>query len=92
MAHEGSKNTRLSLHARARRPLPDTKQEADELYRPKTPTDAARPAWGQRLCRMNALGLFHPEGRPITNTEAHEAILNAIYGDTPLVDPVDSAT
>ena len=82
-AEEGrpAPNGRSSLSARSKKPLPDTREEADFLYRPKNPRDAVRPSWGQRLCMMNRLGLFHPEGRPITNQEAHEALLGAIYGE-----------
>lgn len=84
-----SKNARLSSYLQAKRPYPATRREADELFRPVA---GNAPAGSARLHRMNAHGLLHPERRPITQAEAHHAILDALYpcdpgataeGDTP---------
>lgn len=74
------RNARLSRFLRAKRPLPATRREADEIWRPHT---GNVPARGTRLHRANVLGLLHPEGRPLTALEVHEAILDAIYGPEP---------
>jgi hypothetical protein len=50
--------------------------EADEIFAPRA--HMAR-AGASRLARLNELGLLHPEGRPWTQGEAHDAILNALY-------------
>lgn len=77
-AAEGRTGGRTSSTRRARRPLPATRAEAASQFEP-----AARiadwPAVASRIFRMNRLGLLHPEGRPITNAEAHQAILDALY-------------
>ena len=53
------RNARLSSTRRAKRPLPPTREEADELFRPASPN---AHALGSRLYRMNELGLLHPDG------------------------------
>jgi len=73
------RNARTSATKRARRPLPATRAEADALYRP-----GARIACAtiERLYRMNKLGLLGLRDAPgpqITNAEAHQAILDALY-------------
>ena len=83
------RNARYSLWARAKRPIPATRREADELFAPHARNAQARAT---RLHRANVLGLLHPEGRPYTAGELHEMILDALYpcdpgatpeGDTP---------
>jgi len=69
-------NARLSARLRRRRPFPATRAEADALYKPGSRNARAMP---ERLYRMNMLGLLHPEGRPITQGEAHDAVLDALY-------------
>lgn len=71
-----SKNGRQSTYQRAKRPYPATRHEADETFRPAAPNARAKSA---RLFRANELGLLHPEGRPITQGEAHQLILDALY-------------
>lgn len=70
------KNARLSAFLRAKRPLPATRREADELFAPHARNARATVT---RLHRANVLGLLHPEGRPYTQGELHDAILDALY-------------
>lgn len=72
-------NARLSQHRRAKRPLPATRREADELFAPRA---RIAPAGASRLARLNALGLLElrtTPGPPLTQGEAHAAILDALY-------------
>lgn len=72
---------RLSARRRARRPLPATRSEADELFRPSRPDALVLPP---RLARLNALGclrLVPPGSGGITQAQAHEAILDAMYDE-----------
>lgn len=71
-------NARESERRRQKRPIPATRHDADQLYAPGARTAHSR-AMANRLYRLNVLGLLHPEGRPITNAEAHQLILDALY-------------
>ena len=77
------RNARLSMSLRSKRPQPTTRREADELFAPASRNARAR---GTRLSRLNDLGLLHPEGRPWTQGEAHDAIIDALYGPTHSVE------
>jgi len=75
-------NARLSARRRAKRPLPATREEADELFRPRAGSNEGAVAYGPRLCRLATLGLLElraTPGPPITNLEAHQAILDTLY-------------
>lgn len=81
------KQARLSARLRAKRPLPETRREADRLFGP-SPRIAHQPATIPRIARLVKLGVL-PQ---YTNAEAHAAILDALYpcdpgatteGDTP---------
>lgn len=65
---------------RGPRPVPATRQAADELFRPRSPW---REATGARLERLNNLGLLElrpTPAEPITQQAAHQATLDAMYG------------
>jgi hypothetical protein len=69
----------------AKIPLPETRDECDELYRPRSEKTGNRLAYGSRLLRAHQLGAF---GIRLTNQQAHELILNALYDpDTGLLRP-----
>ena len=70
------KNARMSANRRRRRPLPELRRDADDLYRP-SPRIASQPASAPRLVRLQNLGLL-PH---ITNQQAHELILDAMYDE-----------
>ena len=84
----------MSAQRRASRPLPATRQEADELFRPRSPDTAVLPP---RLARLNAMGLLtirEVPGKQISQAQAHRAILDGLYdeagqlrvdGDAPVV-------
>lgn len=75
-----SRNARLSLFLRSKRPIPTTRREADGIYAPHA---QYAPATLARLYRLNAMGLLElrtTPGESITQGQAHEAILDAIYG------------
>lgn len=75
----------MSATRRAKRPLPATREEADELFRPRAGGNERAVAYGPRLCRLAQLGLLElrsTSGPPITNAEAHAAILDALYPPT----------
>jgi hypothetical protein len=79
-------------YTKAARPIPVTREEADAMYRPKTPAGFARDATGSRLHRLNELGLLElrtTPGLPITQGDAHIATLHAMYdkGGRLLVEP-----
>lgn len=64
------------MFLRSKRPFPATRQEADEVYAPHARN---APATVTRLYRANELGLLHPDRRPLTQGELHDAILDALY-------------
>lgn len=66
---------RLSRRLRAKRPLPATRQAADELFKPRSGI-AHQRATIPRLARLSRLGVIR-----WTNAEAHEAILDAMYDE-----------
>lgn len=75
------RSTRRSQKQRTRTPYPPTRHEADETFRPLSPTGRAESA---RLYRMNVLGLLaerKERGAEISRQQAHEAILNALYDE-----------
>lgn len=78
------RNAALSMRARAKRPIPATRREADELFGPG-PAYSLKPASGPRLARMVQLGIIPT----YTNAEAHALILDAMYDEQGLlrVDP-----
>lgn len=69
-----SKNARMSAARRKKRPIPATRDEADELFGP-SPAYRQKLATAPRLIRLQALGLI-PQ---FTNEEAHQLILDALY-------------
>ncbi len=74
-----TKNARYSAWARAKRPEPTTRAEADEIFAPRA--HMAR-AGASRLARLLELGLLELRSEPgpiITQGEAHQAILDALY-------------
>lgn len=68
------KGARLSARLRAKRPLPATRREADDLFAP-SPRIAQQPATIPRIARLMRLGVL-PQ---LTNAEAHQLILDALY-------------
>ena len=71
------RNARMSAKRRARRPLPATREEAEELFRPRAGSNERAVCYGPRLSRLAELGLLELRSTPgpkITNLEAHEAI------------------
>lgn len=75
------RNARLSAYERSKRPYPETRQEADELFAPNAPM--ARVTTMRRLARLlklDMLAIVAPGTGHITNQEAHLAILDALYG------------
>lgn len=79
------RNAAMSARRRAKRPLPETREEADALFRPRAGGNERAPAYGGRLCRLNELGLLSLRATPgpkISNVEAHERILDFYYPPT----------
>jgi hypothetical protein len=75
----------MSARRRAKRPLPATREEADELFRPRAGRNERVVAFGPHLCRLAQRGLLElraTPGPPITNLAAHEALLD-FYFPTP---------
>ena len=78
------RNAKLSARRRAKRPLPATREEADQLFRPRAGSNERAVVTGPRLCRLAQLGLLEIRTAPgprITNLEAHQAILDFYYPD-----------
>lgn len=77
-----TKNARISANRRRKRPLPATREEAEELYRPRAGGNERAIVTGPRLCRLAELGLLEIRSAPgpsITNLDAHRAILDFYY-------------
>ena len=73
------RNARMSATRRARRPVPATREEAEELFRPRSGGNERAVVTGPRLCRLAAVGLLELRSTPgprVTNLEAHEALLD----------------
>lgn len=69
------------LKQRRKQPVPASRAEADEAYKPWSPSRDATPA---RLGRLNGLGLLELRSTPgpsITQQQAHEATLDALYDE-----------
>lgn len=81
------KNARLSSRLRAKRPIPATRREADDLFGPSARI-AHQKATIPRVARLMQLGLI-PQ---YTNEQAHELILDAMYGDDGLIRRIDDQT
>ncbi len=76
------RNARQSAHNRQKRPYPASRHEADEMFRPNSPmAQVATMPRLARLLRLGALALVPPGTGRITNLEAHQAILDALYDE-----------
>lgn len=75
------RNAKLSEARRRKRPVPETRREAQQLYEPLARYTPARANRLDRLNRLGMLAIRPSPGPPLTQGEAHDAILDAMYDE-----------